>query len=184
MNSADPQVVDGAKDSAQQVARSSARPRLDLRWEWTCAVASLIIIVLAFSFDLNPDAHVESGGLALPSVCWFRNMTGMNCPGCGLTRGFVAIAEGNLKAAWDFNPASWLWFGVIAAQIPWRGYRLTRHYLSKSNRRSGEQPEQDQGENTGRPSREHRSNRLTTAALILMGLSLIVQWIVRLSWRL
>lgn len=37
-------------------------------------------------------------------MCGFRAYTGLSCPGCGLTRAFVAIAHGRFADAWILNP--------------------------------------------------------------------------------
>jgi len=62
----------------------------------------------------------------LPELCALRRMTGMSCPGCGLTRCFISLAHGDLAAAWAYNPAGIWLFGVFALQIPYRGYQLWR----------------------------------------------------------
>lgn len=171
MNSADPNAASGAKEPAQESPAKVARNGYGVKWDWMLGLGSLLILILAFVFDLDPDANVASAGQTLPSICWFRNMTGLDCPGCGLTRGFVALAEGQLVAAWNFNPASLLWFAVIAAQIPWRAYRLGRHYFGRerdADARGSSQP----------------TNRLAALVMIVLGLALIVQWIARISSRL
>lgn len=40
------------------------------------------------------------------SVCLFKNSTGLDCPGCGLTRAFCAIAKGHVSKAITFNLTS------------------------------------------------------------------------------
>ncbi len=40
------------------------------------------------------------------SVCMFKNSTGLDCPGCGLTRAFCAIAKGHVSKAITFNLTS------------------------------------------------------------------------------
>jgi len=37
------------------------------------------------------------------SICIFKNVTGLDCPGCGLTRSFCALSKGNLAKAFYFN---------------------------------------------------------------------------------
>ncbi|WP_439029605.1 DUF2752 domain-containing protein [Gordonia terrae] len=44
-------------------------------------------------------AGVASG----PQVCPFAAMTGLPCPGCGLTRSWVAFMHGDVGAAFTFN---------------------------------------------------------------------------------
>jgi hypothetical protein len=68
-------------------------------------------------------------GVALPSgpeftVCALRRFAGLPCPGCGLTRAFLALSRGDLEAAIHFHPlapllamelcAAWLLFGAWA----------------------------------------------------------------------
>jgi hypothetical protein len=44
------------------------------------------------------------------TVCIFKNLTGIDCPGCGLTRAFCALAKGGLTRAVHFNASSPLIF--------------------------------------------------------------------------
>ncbi|HZS45694.1 MAG TPA: DUF2752 domain-containing protein [Blastocatellia bacterium] len=37
------------------------------------------------------------------TVCIFKNLTGLDCPGCGLTRSFCALSRGNIAKAFYFN---------------------------------------------------------------------------------
>lgn len=39
-----------------------------------------------------------------PTVCPFALLTGMACPGCGLTRAAAALVRGDVGAAWEFHP--------------------------------------------------------------------------------
>ncbi len=36
-------------------------------------------------------------------ACPFHSLTGLNCPGCGLTRGFHALLNGDVLSALHFN---------------------------------------------------------------------------------
>jgi len=53
-------------------------------------------------------AIVHPSALPEGPVCLFRFLTGMPCPGCGLTRSFCALLHGELGAAWTFNPFGYL----------------------------------------------------------------------------
>lgn len=69
------------------IERNATTPRV---------AAVIIICILAASVLMKyPDTGT--------SFCVFRNISGHECPGCGMTRGFVAIGHGHLKAAVESN---------------------------------------------------------------------------------
>lgn len=47
------------------------------------------------------------------SICMFKNMSGLDCPGCGLTRAFCSIAKGNFSKAFHFNATSPVAFALF-----------------------------------------------------------------------
>ena len=47
-------------------------------------------------------------------ICPFRALTGLNCPGCGTTRGLHQLLHGNVIAAFEFNPLTMLLLPVAA----------------------------------------------------------------------
>jgi hypothetical protein len=47
-------------------------------------------------------------------VCPLFQMTGIACPGCGMTRGFHALFHGEILTALDFNAMVPLWAFVFA----------------------------------------------------------------------
>ncbi len=93
-------------------------------------VLLICVAILALSFwlsiDTNQDVVVPWLNVALPQTCMFRNLTSLNCPGCGLTRSFISLADGRWHAAWKFNPVGWMIFVLVAAQIPFRTLQLAR----------------------------------------------------------
>jgi len=64
-------------------------------------LATLGLLGLAVAFWLlrehGPSARWLPG-------CTFHRLTGLHCPGCGMTRAAAALAHGNLAAAFRFNP--------------------------------------------------------------------------------
>ena len=50
-------------------------------------------------------------------LCPFRALTGLPCPGCGMTRAFCAIGHGDFAGALGFNPLAPLVFA--AALLVW-----------------------------------------------------------------
>ena len=59
-------------------------------------------------FGVAPD------GLSLVP-CPFFAMTGVGCPGCGMTRACLALTQGDFAAAWGFHPFSFLLVGLAVA---------------------------------------------------------------------
>jgi len=67
-------------------------------------LARVHYLALACSAVLLASALPWPAWLAGTELCPFHALTGLPCPGCGLTRAFRAIAHGDFAAAWSFNP--------------------------------------------------------------------------------
>jgi hypothetical protein len=59
---------------------------------------SVFACVLIF-FSIIPTKFIEGG----PTVCVFKNLMGIECPGCGMTRAFSCILHGDLISAISYN---------------------------------------------------------------------------------
>ena len=60
--------------------------------------------VIAIFFGI---AIVIFMNLILGLSCPFKLMTGLSCPGCGLTRAYIAFLHGDLKKAIYYQPIFW-----------------------------------------------------------------------------
>lgn len=49
----------------------------------------------------------------LPDVCVFYRLTGLPCPGCGLTRAFVCLEHGHWAESLHWHPLGGLVFGIF-----------------------------------------------------------------------
>ena len=58
-------------------------------------------------------------GVGLP--CPFRRVTGLLCPGCGVSRMCLALLEGDWPGAWAANPALCLLLLPGTVLLAWRG---------------------------------------------------------------
>ncbi len=99
----------------------SGRPALQ---DWLeVALWSAIFLVGALTAPLN-----ESGAANAPGDRWLREHTGgglcvwkrvtsIECPGCGLSRGFVQLEHGNLVAAVRMNPLTPVVFFLMASRL-------------------------------------------------------------------
>lgn len=76
--------------------------------------------------------HVSVFGFDVPVLCTWRRLTGLPCPGCGLTRSFVLLAHGQVLAAFRANLLGPLVFLLVASQVPFRAWRLGRRAAARS----------------------------------------------------
>lgn len=63
-------------------------------------LASLPLLILMFgAYWLR-----KTGGAGWWPGCMFRKLTGIECPGCGMTRAAHALLNGRISDAFAFNP--------------------------------------------------------------------------------
>jgi hypothetical protein len=69
--------------------------------------------------------------LGIPSICPFYEMTGLPCPGCGLTRAFVCLGHGDWRTSLHWHPIGWLVYGIFLLLWTRAGATLVfgRHFL-------------------------------------------------------
>jgi hypothetical protein len=90
-------------------------------------IISAIVLTLSFALSIRAtenESLVSIGDFDLPVVCTSRAWFGVECPGCGLTRSFVALAAGDISDSYRQHRLGWLLFGAVVLQIPYRSYRL------------------------------------------------------------
>ena len=63
-----------------------------------------VLTLLALLFFARTLANRSSGFSTGPSLCMFRNVTGLTCPFCGTTRSVGNILIGNYNVALNMNP--------------------------------------------------------------------------------
>lgn len=82
-------------------------------------LGGLALAQLAGAAWLTPSQHgVALGdGTPLGGLCWLHAAFGIDCPMCGMTRSFVALAHGQLGAAFSFHPAGPLLFAAMVALV-------------------------------------------------------------------
>jgi hypothetical protein len=92
-------------------------------------IVSVIVIVLAYALVEVPGGRVAVRGLTdypLPPSCVTRTLFGWKCPGCGLTRSFIHLAEGDWWTSWRCHRLGGLMAAVVVFQIPYRLLALRR----------------------------------------------------------
>ncbi len=134
MSAPEPLPVLIAEDSPSELSKDntvSHRSRhVSMFW---IAVA---VLVLSFALRVRADqrvAFIGLGGLPAPEMCGSRAWFGIECPGCGLTRGFIRLASGDWSGAIALNRVAPLLAFAVLAQIPYRlaillGWRPVRRF--------------------------------------------------------
>jgi hypothetical protein len=109
--------------SELELRRRSLRER-----HWTMLILCTIAVVASLVLKLNPEGHVAAPqAITLPVTCGSRALLGLECPGCGLTRSFVALAHGDLQRSLAFHRVGWLLATAVVGQLiyrPWMLYEL------------------------------------------------------------
>ena len=86
---------------------------------------ALSVAVLLASMLLSPtDEVVYLLGFPIPELCTVRRLTGLRCPGCGLTRSFTYMGHGEIAAAFRMHLLGPVLYGLVVAQLPLRLWRL------------------------------------------------------------
>lgn len=98
----DPEVV-----SRDEVQTSSHRLLLAL-----CFGALVSAVILGGLEALWPAFEMDG----LPVACAFRRVTGTPCPGCGLTRAWVALGRGAVGESLVFHRLGWVVMVYIVLQ--------------------------------------------------------------------
>lgn len=69
-------------------------------------LVSVIVLLLVFAaYQLRQD-----GGAGWMPGCFFRKLTDLECPGCGMTRATYAVLHGRFADAFRLNPVGMILF--------------------------------------------------------------------------
>ena len=116
------------KHELPPVVVSRRQFRAEFVFHLVLLLAAVAVIVMSFLMRLVGDNLVFMPGSVwpIPETCAARQWLGIDCPGCGLTRSFIAISSGDLARAWNFNPAGFVLYLFVVGQIPWRLFQMGR----------------------------------------------------------
>jgi hypothetical protein len=90
-------------------------------------ILGLSVLVLVLSSIMTPsDSVLTLFDWPVPPLCVWKNLTGLDCPGCGLTRSFTWMGHGDVVAAFARHRAGPLLYLGVALQLPLRVWRIHR----------------------------------------------------------
>ncbi len=69
----------------------------------------LVAVVAVAAWTAWSGASIGAGPDQVRLIpCPVLAVTGVDCPGCGMTRACVALAQGEIASAWSFHPFAFL----------------------------------------------------------------------------
>ena len=93
-----------------------------------CAACFLVAIIV----NATGMVRVETVTGAIPSLCPFKIITGIECPGCGMTRAMVSLVKGHPGDAASHNPfCFFLVFLLLLSILPSRLLERSRTRLGR-----------------------------------------------------
>lgn len=104
---------------------------------WTMLIVCLGVVIAAPLLTIREGGRVGASWLpttAFPPMCGSRALLGVECPGCGLTRSFVALAAGDVARSLQFHRVGWVMAAAVVLQIPYRIYALRELRTKNPNR--------------------------------------------------
>jgi hypothetical protein len=104
-----------------EVRRAPGRPALQ---DWLeVALWTTIFLLGALTAPANDAGAANAPGERWlrehtgGGICIYRRITGIECPGCGLSRGFVQLEHGEVVAAVKLNPLTPVVFFLMASRL-------------------------------------------------------------------
>ena len=67
---------------------------------------------------------IPASRLPAAPLCPFRLLTGLPCPGCGLTHAFCNISHGHFRMAWQANPFGFVFYALAMVFVVWPWLRV------------------------------------------------------------
>lgn len=95
----------------------------EIRFHRDILLLCAAVVAAACVLQVLPNGRVAIIGFAdhpLPHSCLSRSLFGIDCPACGLTRSFIHLFHGDLRASWDTHRLGWLFAAVLVGQVPYR----------------------------------------------------------------
>ena len=93
------ELVNGIRDDSQPAETADARAQRAPYASKKLAVFALAGLSALFLIS----AFFKPSTGEYFTICGFKNLTGLPCPGCGLTHSFCALTQGDIGGAFTFN---------------------------------------------------------------------------------
>ena len=107
-----PGVTTTPREDGPRASEPPDAQRSRVRHHQQMLAVACAVVILAFALVEVSGGRVAVRGFTrypLPESCLSRNLFGTNCPGCGLTRSIIHLAEGDWRASWRSHRLGGLW---------------------------------------------------------------------------
>lgn len=91
--------------------------RRNIRWFCAGLVLGVFLVLASLVYMFNPSET------PIFPTCLFHSLTGIYCPGCGMTRALHQIMHGHVWAAFCMNPLIILLLPAVLAGAVWNYFR-------------------------------------------------------------
>jgi hypothetical protein len=128
MNSLEPRPVSIGGTTTTELRTVPAKSGLRIRHHATYLIIALAVLLFGALLKIDDQNRVviPAVDLPLPGICISRQWFGLPCPGCGLTRGCIALMHGQWQQAWIYNPGIFLVLLLVVVQVPYRVIQMKR----------------------------------------------------------
>ncbi len=95
----------------------------ELKRHWQMLWIAGFVLVCSFCFQVVDNGKVAFRWwtvLQVPETCLPRRWFNVECPGCGLTRSFIYLAQGQLDRSIQVNRVGWCMAIAVLLQFPYR----------------------------------------------------------------
>lgn len=127
------------------------------------AVSGLLLLMMPFLHLEEERVVFKMGGFeqSVPGACWFQSVTGLDCPFCGLSRGFVCAAHFRFAEAWRYN---WVSIPALAFAVFYAAAGLLALLSRRSHKMAG----------------PRWAPRAVVCARVLLGAVLLAGWLAKI----
>jgi hypothetical protein len=111
---------DSLSSNKQPRKRTPREGELLAHWIVLFFCAGILLGGLVLSPPNAGSPYMYIGQIPIPDTCSFKNLTGLPCPGCGLTRSIVAAMHGDLRTSLMYHRLGLLTLVYILLQFFYR----------------------------------------------------------------
>lgn len=94
---------------------------------WTILGLAFAVVIGAFALEVCDNERVALRlwpAMPMPESCFSKKLFHVDCPGCGLTRSFIRLAEFDVAGSLAMHRLGWLLAATVLLQFPYRVWRL------------------------------------------------------------